>query len=466
MNAAPGPAPRARRARRAGSPRTGRLPIDRITTPLSRIAQAAPAGGLVLLACAAIALVWANSPWAHGYHALWETTISIGVAATHASLTLREVVNDGLMAVFFFLVGLEIKREVLVGELATARQAALPVAAALGGMVVPALLFVAFNASTRGIRGWGIPMATDIAFALGALALLGDRIPASLRVFLSALAIADDLGAVLVIALFYTAAISWVALAAAAALLALSVVANAAGVRATWAYAVIGVALWIAVLLSGVHATVAGVLLAFTIPSRTRIDESAFLAGAHEALAEFHDARMPGRTVLSNRAHQDALERLDTLADHARAPLIRLEHALNGVVNFGIMPVFAIANAGVTLRGSGHLLGTPVALGVLVGLCLGKPIGISLATWLSVRSGLASIPTDVTRRMLFGVALLGGIGFTMSLFVAGLAFGGSGAMLTAAKLGTFTASTLAGTFGWLVLRGAASAAVVQRDAQG
>jgi NhaA family Na+:H+ antiporter len=414
--------------------------------------QAGPAGGLVLLVCAAIALVWANSPWAHGYHALWETEISIGIAATHASLTLHEIVNDGLMAVFFFLVGLEIKREILVGELATARQAALPVAAALGGMIVPALLFVSFNMSTHGLRGWGVPMATDIAFALGVLALIGKGIPSSLRVFLSALAIADDLGAVLVIALFYTATISWSALATAAVLLTLSIVVNAIGVRATWVYALIGVALWVAVLLSGVHATVAGVLLAFTIPSRTRIDEGDFLAGARAALDEFHDVRVPERTVLSSRAHQQALEKLDALADDSQAPLVRLEHGLHGIVTFGIMPVFALANAGVVLSGSGHLVTSPVALGVLTGLFLGKPIGICLATWLAVRSGIATIPVDVSRRMIFGVAWLGGIGFTMSLFVAGLAFGDSPELLTAAKLGTFTASILAGIVGWMVLR--------------
>lgn len=431
--------------------------IDHVTDPLNRMLEAAPAGGLVLLICAAIALVWANSPWAHGYHALWDTRISIGLDSELASMTLHDIVNDGLMAVFFFLVGLEIKREILVGELATMKQAALPVAAALGGMIVPAMIFVAFNVSSHATRGWGIPMATDIAFALGVLALLGDRMPASLRVFLSALAIADDLGAVLVIALFYTATISWAALAAAAALLSLSIMANAAGVRATWAYAVIGLALWVAVFLSGVHATVAGVLLALTIPTRTRIDESAFLAGARDALAEFHDAHTPEKTVLSSRAHQVALERLDILADHAQAPLIRLEHGLTGVVNFAIMPIFALANAGVPLAGSGHLTTSPVALGVLAGLLIGKPIGISLATWASVRSGVASVPSDVTHRMLFGVSLLGGIGFTMSLFIAGLAFGGSPELLTAAKLGTFTASLLAGVAGWLVLRRAPAA---------
>lgn len=414
--------------------------------------QAGSAGGVVLLVCAAIALVWANSPWAHGYHALWDTQISIGLGSSSAMLTLHQIVNDGLMAVFFFLVGLEIKREILVGELATMRQAALPVAAAFGGMVIPALFFVVLNVSSPGARGWGVPMATDIAFALGVLALLGDRVPASLRVFLSALAIADDLGAVLVIALFYTASISWTALAAAAALLSISIIANAIGVRATWAYALIGMLLWIAVLLSGVHATVAGVLLALTIPSRTRIDETAFLTGARSALADFHDAHAPEATVLSSRAHQVALQELNTLADHAQAPLVRLEQGLHGPVTFGIMPLFALANAGVSLHGSGHLLGTPVALGVLTGLFLGKPIGICLASWMAVRSGVATVPAGVSRRMLFGVAWLGGIGFTMSLFIAGLAFGSSPELLTSAKLGTFAASILAGTAGWLVLR--------------
>ena len=436
-------------------PSRGRTPlIEHVTMPLNRLMQTGPAGGVVLLICAVIALAWANSPWADTYHALWETRMFMGFGARTASLTLHNVVNDGLMAVFFFLVGLEIKREFLVGELASARQAALPLIAAFGGMVAPALFFVALNFTNHSTRGWGVPMATDIAFALGVLALLGNRIPSSLRVFLSALAIADDLGAVLVIALFYTATISWAALGAAAVLLVLSVIANAIGVRATWAYALIGLALWVAVLLSGVHATVAGVLLAMTIPSRTRIDEAAFLAGARDAISAFHDAHAPERTVVSSREHQAALQQLNTLADHAQAPLVRLEQGLGGIVTFGIMPLFAIANAGVSLHGSGHLLSTPVALGVIAGLFLGKPIGICLASWIAVRSGIATVPADVSRRMLFGVACLGGIGFTMSLFIAGLAFGGSEELLSAAKLGTFTASLLAGILGWVVLRGA------------
>ena len=427
-------------------------PIERLTLPVRRKLHAAPAGGLVLLACAAVAMVWANSPAAHSYHVLWETPIAIAIGQWHAAPSLHSIVNDGLMAVFFFLVGLEIKREVLVGELASVRQAALPVAAALGGMLVPALLFLAFNASGPTSRGWGIPMATDIAFALGVLALLGDRFPPALRVFLSALAIADDLGAVLVIALFYTASVSWSALAAAGGLLLLSLVANAIGVRAAWAYALIGMALWVAVLLSGVHATVAGVLLAMTIPSRTVIDERALLDGAQAALKDFDLARHPDRVILSNRAHQDTLRRLEVLSEKALPPLARLEHGLHGIVTFGIMPLFALANAGVDLRGGGAAIASTIGLGVLTGLVLGKPVGITLASWLAVRAGVASLPAGVGWRVLAGVAMLGGIGFTMSLFIAALAFGDSPAALTSAKLGTLAASLIAGIAGWLALR--------------
>jgi NhaA family Na+:H+ antiporter len=431
---------------------TGATVAERVTAPLHRFMGSAPAGGIVLLACAAIAMAWANSPWAHSYHALWDTPLTVAIGTSGARLTLHEVINDGLMAVFFFLVGLEIKREVLVGELASLRHAALPVSAALGGMLVPAVLFIALNAGGEGSAGWGIPMATDIAFALGVLALLGDRVPASLRVFLSALAIADDMGAVLVIALFYSGGVAWGALLAAAGLLALSALANVAGVRAPWAYALIGVALWAAVLVSGVHATVAGVLLALTIPSRTRIDEGAFLRGARRTLEDFHDARDPERTVLSSRAHQEALHRLEELTEQAQPPLARLEHGLHGIVTFGIMPLFALANAGVPLGGAGTLIGSPVAIGVMLGLVLGKPIGISLAAWLAVRSGVAVRPDGASWRLIHGVSWLGGIGFTMSLFIAGLAFGSAAPLLTAAKLGTFVASVIAGTLGYLLLR--------------
>jgi len=427
-------------------------PIERATLPLRRLLHKAPAAGLVLLACAALAMVWANSPFSHSYHALWETPIALGVGSWSAALSLHAVINDGLMAVFFFLVGLEIKREVLVGELASVRKAALPVAAALGGMLVPALLFLAFNAGGPATRGWGIPMATDIAFALGVLALLGDRFPPALRVFLSALAIADDLGAVLVIALFYTASVSWSALATVAGLLVLSLAANAIGVRSAWAYALIGIALWVAVLLSGVHATVAGVLLAMTIPSRTVINEDVLLRGARAALQQFDDACHPNTTMLSNSAHQAALRRLEVLSEKALPPLARLEFGLHGIVMFGIMPLFALANAGVDLSGGRAALGSTVALGVIAGLVVGKPVGITLASWLAVRAGIAALPSGIDWRTLIGAAVLGGIGFTMSLFIAGLAFGGAPEQLTSAKLGTLVASVIAGVVGWAVLR--------------
>ena len=254
--------------------------IERVLGPFQRFVATSAAGGIVLLVATAVALVWANSRWADSYHHLWETPFAIGATGFGLTLPLHAWVNDGFMAVFFFLVGLEIKREILVGELATVRSAALPVAAALGGMLVPAALYALVNRSGPGAAGWGVPMATDIAFALGILALLGDRVPPALRVFLAALAIADDLGAVLVIALFYTSAISWAALAGAGLVLDALFVLNRAGARRPLTYSLLGVVLWVLMLKSGVHATVAGVLLALSVPARTRISETQFLAAA------------------------------------------------------------------------------------------------------------------------------------------------------------------------------------------
>src|SRR6266511_2652012 len=274
-----------------GSLPTGRAPapplIERVLAPFQRFARTESASGIVLLACAVVALAWANSPWAASYDHLWNTEVSLRVGSLATRSTLHHVINDGLMAVFFFLVGLEIKREMLAGELASLRRAALPIAGALGGMMVPAALYASLNAGRAGAAGWGVPMATDIAFALGVLALLGNRVPVGVRVFLAALAIADDIGAVLVIALFYSAGIAWGWLATAGALVVLAIGANCAGVRRPWAYGAIGLALWAAVLSSGIHATIAGVLLAMTIPARTRIDEPKFLSGARRALARF-----------------------------------------------------------------------------------------------------------------------------------------------------------------------------------
>ena len=438
----------------------GRRPlVERLLAPFRRFAAIASAGGIVLLIATAIALAWANSPWAESYHHLWEMPLTIGVGGWTATWTLHHFINDGLMAVFFFLVGLEIKREMRAGELKSLRSAALPMFAALGGMVVPALLYTLVNAGGPGSAGWGVPMATDIAFALGVLALLGDRVPLGLKVFLAALAIVDDIGAVLVIALFYSGGVAWGALAVTAGLLLLAAGANAAGVRTPWAYALIGIALWGAVLASGVHATVAGVLLAMTIPVRTRIDEHAFLESARRALADFDAAALlraedPDRTVLANTAHHTALEELEHLTGQAQPPLIRIEHALHGIVAFAIMPIFALANAGVSLSGDDmrDALGSSITLGIVLGLALGKPIGVTAFAWLAVRMGMATLPRGVSWRMIAATGVLAGIGFTMALFIAGLAFVDP-ELLEAAKFGILAASTVTGLAGWLMLRG-------------
>jgi NhaA family Na+:H+ antiporter len=426
--------------------------------PFRRFASASSASGLILLATTAIALAWANSPWAASYHHLWETPLRLGLGGWSTEWTLHHVINDGLMAVFFFLVGLEIKRETIAGELRTVRSAALPMIAAAGGMIVPAVLYSIINRGGPGRGGWGVPMATDIAFALGALALLGNRVPVGLKVFLAALAIVDDIGAVLVIALFYSGGVSWTALGIATAILALAALANSSGVRRPWPYALLGVALWVAVLASGVHATIAGVMLAFAIPVRTRVDGRAFLAGARRALEDFDaaatvTAESPDTTVLSNSDHHTAVEELETLCELAQPPLIRMEHALHQLVAFGIMPLFALSNAGISLGGDAMRqgIGNPVAIGAFIGLLLGKPLGIAGFSMVAIRAGVASLPGNVTARMLIGAGILAGIGFTMALFIAGLAFPDPG-RLAAAKLGVFAGSAAAGVIGYRWLR--------------
>jgi NhaA family Na+:H+ antiporter len=434
--------------------------IARVLGPFERFAARESSGGVVLLACALVALAWANSPWATSYQAFQEMPLALGIGPRRLEISLLHFINDGLMAVFFFLVGLEIKREVLVGELASLRQAALPLAGAVGGMLAPAALYAALNAGGAGASGWGIPMATDIAFAIGVLALVGDRVQAGLKVFLVALAIADDIGAILVIALFYSHGLDGGAFGAALALLLLAVAANRAGVRAAWAYALIGVVLWAAVLQSGVHATVAGVLLAFSIPVHTLVDERKFLGEGRRALDDF-DRALPNspldlaQHLLTNEESQEALRRLERLTEAAQPPLHRLEQGLHGLVAFGIMPLFALANAGVRLEGGVTVMMTSsVTLGIVLGLVVGKPLGITIVACLAVRLGLAARPAGASWAALHAVSWLGGIGFTMSLFIAGLAFGAPDAapLLTAAKLGILLASALAGAVGYVLCR--------------
>jgi NhaA family Na+:H+ antiporter len=358
------------------------------------------------------------------------------------------------MAIFFLVVGLEIKREVLVGELVSRRRATLPIAAAVGGAILPAAIFLALAGSGTAARGWGVPMATDIAFALGVLALLGSRAPLGLRIFVTALAIVDDLLAVLVIALFYTTDLSPPALAVAGGLLVALVLANRIGARRPLVYALLGIALWVAVFESGVHATVAGVLLALTIPATTRLDSDAYVARAREHIDEFEGRTVEGEDA-STEEHHAALWELEDATERVQAPMLRIEHALHPWVAFLIVPLFALANAGVRLEAD--LVSTirePLTLGVIVGLVLGKQVGITLGAAVAVRLGFASLPIAVGWRHIYGAAWLGGIGFTMSLFIATLAYGDGSRELALAKIGILAASIIAGLGGFLILRGA------------
>lgn len=410
--------------------------------------------GVLLLACAVVALGWANSPWHASYEALWQTELSLSLGPWHFGESLRHWVNDALMAIFFLVVGLEIKREVLVGELASPHQAALPAVAALCGALVPAGIYAAITIGTTGASGWGIPMATDIAFSLGVLALLGSRIPLALKVFLTALAIVDDLLAVLVIAVFYTEQIHTRALLAVGVALLGLILANRLGVRRPLVYGALGIVLWGAMFASGVHATLAGVLLAMAIPARTRVDPDAFAAEGQTLLQQFDQAGPPGESVLTNGDRQDALAELEHLVEGAGAPLQRLEHTLHPWVVFAIVPLFALANAGVRLEGGlTGIARQPVTVGVVLGLVAGKQVGVMLGAWLAVRLRLSALPPGVTWRSLYGVGWLAGIGFTMSLFVADLAFSGPSreVLLANAKVGVLTASIIAGGGGWLVL---------------
>ena len=405
------------------------------------------AAGALLVVCAGVALVVANSGWADAYHRLWATPVGAAVGGHTLSLTLHQWINDGLMAAFFLLVGLEIKREALAGELASPRQAALPIAAAIGGMVVPATIYFLVSDGGLEARGWAIPMATDIAFALGALALVAPRAPSGLKIFLAALAIVDDMGAVLVIALFYTGELAWGSLGIAGTILLMLVALNILGVRRLAPYLVLGLGLWFFVHESGVHATIAGVMLAMTIPTRTRINAAEYSADARRLLDHFDRTETGDLLVLTSKGQQEAIIGLERASEGVTAPLLRLEHALHGFSAFVVMPLFALSNAGVSLGGSSS---GSVTLAVIVGLTIGKPLGITGAAMAAVRLRLAALPEGVSWTALHGCAWLGGIGFTMSLFIAALAFQGA-SLLDSAKVGILAGSILAGTIGAILL---------------
>jgi len=418
-----------------------------ILRPIDSFLSAESAGGIVLIVCAVIALVWANSPWGESYGHFWHMKASISAGSFTHAMSLEHWVNDGLMAIFFLLVGLEIKRELLIGELASVKKAALPFAAAVGGMVVPALIFAAINYNGPGAASWGVPMATDIAFAVGVLALVGRYVPTSVKIFLLAIAIVDDLGAVLVIAFFYTGQISLSPLAVAGVILLGLITLNLLHVHRPMPYIILGIGLWAATLFSGVHATIAGVLLAFTIPATRQLQEQSFIAYMRDMLSVFEkDTTAVPDKITNDQSH--ALKAMEEASQGVQTPLARVEHALLVPVSFLIVPLFALANAGVDVRsGASSALASPISWGIVLGLVVGKCVGVLLASWIALKSGLATLPTGATVRHIVGVSFLCGIGFTMSLFVANLAFPTQADLLSQAKLGILAASLVAGIVG-------------------
>jgi NhaA family Na+:H+ antiporter len=417
----------------------------------TRFVHSEVTGSILLLACTLLALAWANSPWSESYLHLLHFQVGFEVGDTHHTMSLHHWINDFLMAIFFFVVGLEIKREMVVGRLSTFDKAILPVAAALGGMIVPALLFFLLNSSGEASRGWGVPMATDIAFALGVLSLFGKRVPIGLKVFLTALAIADDLGAVLVIAIFYTSDLHLAELALAAGFLVLIFLAQRFGVRSPVVYLVLAIGVWIDVLFSGVHATVAGVLLAMLMPVKAVRDPEHFLSVVREKWEALRESDLTRDSMIHDRSQLDAISNLRRAAQDMQPAGLLFEERLHPFVVFFILPLFAFFNAGVRIEGSvTETLTRSVSLGVILGLVLGKQIGITLFSWLAVRSGRAALPEGVDWGDLYGAACLGGVGFTMSLFIAELAF--ETPLLGAeAKLGILSASLIAAIWGLVVL---------------
>lgn len=430
--------------------------FERILSPFERFIRRTTAGGLVLIGATIATLAITQSPYGETFLHFWEQRFALSVDSDwRLDRSLHAWVNEGLMALFFLLVGLELKREMLVGELSSLKEAALPVIAAAGGMLFPALIYLAFTFGTPAAHGWGIPTATDIAFAIGILVLLAWRIPKNLIIFLTALAIADDLGAVLIIALFYSSGINLDALAAAAIALIVLILLNRGGIRHPLPYWIIGIGLWYALLLSGIHSTIAGVLLAFTIPARPACSAEAFNRQINDMQRAFEvetaNASTPNDPMANHRLAALA-QGMETLAEKVQSPQQRIEYSLHPWVTFLIIPLFALSNAGIDFGAISFAesISSSVTLGVLSGLVLGKFIGISLFSWIGVRLGVCQLPSGVGWRHLLGAAWLAGIGFTMSLFIAQLSFSDR-ALVEEAKLGILLGSAIAALIGlaWL-----------------
>ncbi len=427
--------------------------FKKISTPFEHFIHAQTTTGMILMFMTLLALVLANTPLTESYSHFFHTKIDLNVGSWQLSNTLHHWINDGLMAIFFFIIGLEIKREVLVGELSNLKVAILPILAAIGGMLFPALIYLAINTGEVGAAGWGIPMATDIAFAISALVLLGKRIPPALVTFLVALAIVDDLGAVLVIALFYTEQIHMFPLFLAGGAFLILVAFNRFGIHMILPYFIVGLFLWFFMLESGVHATIAGVIAALAIPSRPKESSGEFTQNTRNLLDEY-DSYSINRTKEKDEKRKAILINIQDRIDALGTPAARLERGLHLPVALLVIPLFALANAGISIDFSsiGSTLVEPVSLGIIAGLILGKVIGIFGVSWLAIKLKIAQLPKDSTMKQIFGVAFLGGIGFTMSIFVADLAFINSPELIFQAKVGILLASLFAGLFGYFWLR--------------
>ena len=448
---------------------TDRFVPRKVVRPLQSLMAIETSSAALILVATALALLLANTPLIEAYDSFWESSLTLDVAGMHViDLSMHALVNDALMTLFFLLVSLEIKRELVFGELRDPRAAALPIVAAVGGMAVPALIYTAFNLGGPHLSGWGIPMATDIAFAVAVITSLGSRVPLGARLFLLTLAIVDDLGAILVIALFYTGGIAFGWLLVAAATVALALVLQQARVRALWVYVALGAVGWFALHESGVHATIIGVAFGLITPSFAMLAPDRFPDVATRLVAEVVDRNADGVVTADEHEHNDhTLREIRRLSRETQSPLHRVEIALTPYVAFGIVPLFAFANAGLPFPDvpAAEWLGDPVVLGIAIGLVVGKTLGIFGASWLSVRTGLARYPAGMTQAHLLGVSMVAGVGFTVAIFVANLAFTDR-EVIELAKLGVIVGSVVAAAIGYLLLRLTSSEAAETRDNAG
>jgi len=423
-----------------------------ISDPLKRFINLETSSSIILFACSIIAILWANSSYGYLYKDLWNHEFILGFVDTkfHLEKPLILWINDGLMAIFFFVIGLEVKREILAGELTTLRKASLPIFAAIGGMAFPVLIFLVLNNGKIGAEGWGVPMATDIAFTLGILKLLGNRVPLGLKIFLTAFAIVDDIGAVLVIAIFYSANIQWDLITYGMLIFAFVSFLSYKEVYSKYLYFVLGVIVWLLFLKSGVHPTIAGILMAFTIPIKRKANLTEYVKLIREELSIFKEDATPSKTILT-KEQLEVIDSVEGITEKVNSPLQSLEHDLHGWVSYIIMPIFALANAGVVISFDGLEGSSHIVVNIALALILGNTIGILLMSFIGIKLKLADLPKNVNFRQLIGVSFLGGLGFTMSLFIANLAYTEEN-LISASKMGIILGSLVAGILGYIILR--------------